>query len=169
MYKGLLIVCLITFVISVVYYIFYVTILTKKCSCKFRADYNDNYCRKCGEELPASRLKVRIFNKRIQKNLDRAEEIVDLWCKFSEFLNSHGSEIEYMFNQSQSKNGTIYSYEYCWVNCFPCRCKKNTFEIIVDYISLKVKYLFNNDEIDINLSDDELVDVFAEGGTQCLE
>ena len=169
MYKGLLIVCLITFVISVVYYIFYVTILTKKCSCKFRTDYNDKYCRKCGEELPASYLKVRKFNKRIQKDLERAEDIVDLFCDFSEFHNSHGCKIEYVFNQSQSKNGTIYRYEYRWNNCLPCRSINNIFEIIVDYASLRVKYLFNNDEIDINLSDDELVDVFAEGGTQCLE
>lgn len=169
MYKGLLIVCLITFVISVVYYIFYVTILTKKCSCGFRADYNDKYCRKCGEELPASNLKVRRFNKKIQKDLERAERIVDLWVDFTEFANNNVLEIDYVFNQSQSKNGTIYRYEYRWNNCFPCRCKKNVFEIIVDYISLKVKFLFNNDELDIYLPDSLLLDVFTDGGTECLK
>ena len=167
--KELLIICLATIVFAIVYYIFFTKVFTKKCSCGFRADFIDRYCRKCGEELPASYLKVRKFNKRIQEDLERAEDIVDLFCDFSEFHNSHGCKIEYVFNQSQSKNGTIYRYEYCWNNCFPCRRIKNIFEIIVDYVSLQVKYLFNNDEIDINLSNETLLYVFQEGGVECLE
>jgi len=92
-----------------------------------------------------------------------------MWCDFSENLNDNGFKLKYDFNQSQSKNGTIYSYKYRWIDCFPCRCEINIFEIIVDYISLQVTFFFNNAEIDINLSNNDLLFVFQEGGVQCLE
>lgn len=168
MYREIFI-CLLFLVLGLAYYTFHTKIFTKKCSCGFRSEINDKYCRKCGKELPASYLKVRRFNKRIKKDLERSEEIVDMWCDFSEYLNNTGSEIEYVFTQSQSKNGTIYSYKYRWINCYPCRRKTNCFEIIVDYNALQVKFFFNNDPIDINLSNEDLLFVFQEGEIQCLE